>query len=74
MRTKAYLKVKDLIEVGRLLGLTSPNDNVLREAEITREARAARNLQLVVELCLTLIRKDHGTKSISILAKNIVLL
>ncbi|GLJ28279.1 hypothetical protein SUGI_0555830 [Cryptomeria japonica] len=59
-QTGDYLKVEELIEVGRLLGLTSPDDIAVVEAAIAREAGATGDLQLAVELCLSLVRKDHG--------------
>ncbi|KAH9321071.1 hypothetical protein KI387_015710, partial [Taxus chinensis] len=59
-QTGAYLKVEDVIEVARLLGLTSPDDIAVVEAAIAREAGATGDLQLAVELCLALVRKDHG--------------
>eukprot|EP01018_Ginkgo_biloba_P007103 Gb_24496 [translate_table: standard] len=60
-QTGAYLKVEELIEVARLLGLTSSDDIAVVEAAIAREAGATGDLQLAVDLCLILARKDHGS-------------
>ena len=59
-KTGAYLKAEELIEVARLLGLNSPDDIAMVEEAIAREAVTTGDLQLVVDLCLVLVRKDHG--------------
>jgi len=59
-KTWDYLKAGELIEVARLLGLNSPDDIATVEEVIAREAGATGDMQLAVELCLRLVRKDHG--------------
>ncbi len=56
----AYLHVDELIEVAKLLGLSSPEDISAVEEAIAREAAVAGDLQLAFDLCLVLAKKGHG--------------
>ncbi|XP_020256602.1 MAG2-interacting protein 2 isoform X2 [Asparagus officinalis] len=56
----AYLNVDELIEIAKLLGLTSQEDIASVEEAIAREAAVAGDLQLAFDLCLVLARKGHG--------------
>lgn len=56
----AYLHVDALIEVAKLLGLSSPEDISAVEEAIAREAAVAGDLQLAFDLCLVLAKKGHG--------------
>ncbi|KAK8936142.1 hypothetical protein KSP39_PZI013472 [Platanthera zijinensis] len=59
-QTGAYLNVKELIEVAKLLGLESPDDIAAVEEAIAREGAVAGDLQLASDLCLGLAKKGHG--------------
>ncbi|KAJ7965299.1 MAG2-interacting protein 2 [Quillaja saponaria] len=59
-QTGAYLHVDELIEVGKLLGLRSPEHISAVEEAIAREAAVAGDLQLAFDLCLVLAKKGHG--------------
>ncbi|KAL5805206.1 hypothetical protein ACOSQ3_032006 [Xanthoceras sorbifolium] len=56
----AYLHVDELLEVAKLLGLSSPEDISAVEEAIAREAAVAGDLQLAFDLCLVLTKKGHG--------------
>ncbi|KAL9459753.1 hypothetical protein AB3S75_003035 [Citrus x aurantiifolia] len=56
----AYVHVDELIEVAKLLGLSSPEDISAVEEAIAREAAVAGDLQLAFDLCLVLAKKGHG--------------
>ncbi|KAH9716688.1 MAG2-interacting protein 2 [Citrus sinensis] len=56
----AYLHVDELIDVAKLLGLSSPEDISAIEEAIAREAAVAGDLQLAFDLCLVLAKKGHG--------------
>ncbi|CAL1404449.1 unnamed protein product [Linum trigynum] len=57
----AYIHVDEVIEVAKLLGLSSPYDISAVEEAIAREAAVADDLQLAFDLCLVLSRKGHGS-------------
>jgi hypothetical protein len=59
-QTGAYLHVDELIEVAKLLRLSSPEDISAVEEAIAREAAVAGDLQLAFDLCLVLAKKGHG--------------
>lgn len=56
----AYLNVEELIEVAKLLGLSSQDDISAVQEAIAREAAVAGDLQLSFDLCLSLAKKGHG--------------
>lgn len=56
----AYLHVDELIEIARLLGLSSQDQISAVEEAIARQAAAADDLQLAFDLCLVLAKKGHG--------------
>ncbi|XP_074291761.1 MAG2-interacting protein 2 [Silene latifolia] len=56
----AYLNVDELIEVAKLLGLSSQEDISAVQEAIAREAAVAGDLQLAFDLCLVLARKGYG--------------
>ncbi|KAM7274316.1 hypothetical protein ACFE04_028980 [Oxalis oulophora] len=56
----AYLHVDELIEVAKLLGLSSSDDISAVEEALAREAAVAGDLQLAFDLCLVLVKKGHG--------------
>lgn len=57
----AYLNVDGLIEVAKLLGLSSQDDISSVQEAIAREAAVAGDLQLSFDLCLVLAKKGHGS-------------
>ncbi|KAL7183536.1 hypothetical protein ACSBR2_025854 [Camellia fascicularis] len=57
----AYLNVDELIEIAKLLGLSSQDDMATVEEAIAREAAVAGDLQLAFDLCLVLAKKGHGS-------------
>ncbi|CAI9086949.1 OLC1v1020891C1 [Oldenlandia corymbosa var. corymbosa] len=57
----AYLNVEELIEIAKLLGLTSHEDMSAVQEAIAREAAVAGDLQLASDLCLVLAKKGHGS-------------
>ncbi|XP_022959224.1 MAG2-interacting protein 2-like [Cucurbita moschata] len=57
----AYIHVEELIQVGKLLGLSSPTEISAVEEAIAREAAVAGDLQLAFDLCLGLTKKGHGS-------------
>ncbi|PKA60686.1 hypothetical protein AXF42_Ash006320 [Apostasia shenzhenica] len=59
-QTGAYLNVEELIEVAKLLGLSSQDDIAAVEEAIAREAAVTGDLQLASDLCLVLAKKGHG--------------
>ncbi|XP_073099912.1 MAG2-interacting protein 2 [Elaeis guineensis] len=59
-QTGAYLNVEELIEIGKLLGLSSQDDIAAVEEAVAREAAIAGDLQLAFDLCLVLAKKGHG--------------
>ncbi|KAL6127522.1 hypothetical protein ACLB2K_070887 [Fragaria x ananassa] len=58
--TGAYLHVDELIEIAKLLGLSSPDNISSVQEAIAREAAVAGDLQLALDLCLVLAKKGHG--------------
>ncbi|XP_057520836.1 MAG2-interacting protein 2 isoform X2 [Amaranthus tricolor] len=56
----AYLNVDEIINVAKLLGLSSQEDISVVQEAIAREAAVAGDLQLAFDLCLVLARKGHG--------------
>lgn len=56
-----YLNVDELIEVSKLLGLSSQDDISAVQEAIAREAAVAGDLQLAFDLCLVLAKKGHGS-------------
>ncbi|KAK9292568.1 hypothetical protein L1049_020542 [Liquidambar formosana] len=56
----AYLHVDELIEIAKLLGLSSQDDLSAVEEAIAREAAVAGDLQLAFDLCIILAKKGHG--------------
>ncbi|CAL9082320.1 unnamed protein product [Musa acuminata var. zebrina] len=60
-QTGAYLNVEELIEIAKLLGLSSPDDIAAVEEAVAREAAVAGDLQLAFDLCLVLAKKGHGS-------------
>lgn len=59
-QTGVYLHVDELIEISRLLGLSSPDEISAVQEAIAREAAVAGDLQLALDLCLVLAKKGHG--------------
>lgn len=59
-QTGAYLNVEELIEIAKLLGLSSQDDIAAVEESVAREAAIAGDLQLAFDLCLILTKKGHG--------------
>ena len=59
-QTGAYLHVDEIIEIAKLLGLSSPDDISAVQEAIAREAAVAGDLQLALDLCLVLSKKGHG--------------
>ncbi|XP_052190768.1 MAG2-interacting protein 2 isoform X2 [Diospyros lotus] len=57
----AYLNVDELIEIAKLLGLSSQDDISAVQEAIAREAAVAGDLQLAFDLCLVLVKKGHGS-------------
>ncbi|PSS32975.1 MAG2-interacting protein [Actinidia chinensis var. chinensis] len=57
----AYLSVDELIEIAKLLGLSSHEDISAVQEAIAREAAVAGDLQLAFDLCLVLAKKGHGS-------------
>lgn len=57
----AYMHVDELIQVGKLLGLSSPTEISAIEEATAREAAVAGDLQLAFDLCLGLTKKGHGS-------------
>ncbi|XP_047324264.1 MAG2-interacting protein 2 [Impatiens glandulifera] len=56
----AYLNVDELIEIAKLLGLSSQDDISVVQETIAREAAVAGDLQLAFDLCIILAKKNHG--------------
>lgn len=56
----SYLNVEELVEVAKLLGLSSQDDISAVQEAIAREAAVAGDLQLSFDLCLALAKKGHG--------------
>ncbi|KAL9163068.1 hypothetical protein ABFS82_06G017900 [Erythranthe guttata] len=57
----AYLNVDELIEIAKLLGLSSQQDISTVQEAIAREAAFAGDVQLAFDLCLVLAKKGHGS-------------
>ncbi|KAI3457970.1 hypothetical protein Pfo_014633 [Paulownia fortunei] len=57
----AYLNVDELIEIAKLLGLSSQEDISTVQEAIAREAAFAGDVQLAFDLCLVLVKKGHGS-------------
>ncbi|KAF6162273.1 hypothetical protein GIB67_008402 [Kingdonia uniflora] len=60
-QTGAYLNVDEIIEIAKLLGLSSQDEISAVEEAVAREAAVAGDLQLAFDLCLVLSRKGHGS-------------
>ncbi|KAL9237446.1 hypothetical protein vseg_011993 [Gypsophila vaccaria] len=56
----AYLNVDEIIEVAKLLGLSSQEEICAVQEAIAREAAVAGDLQHAFDLCLVLARKGYG--------------
>ncbi|KAJ7565349.1 hypothetical protein O6H91_02G056800 [Diphasiastrum complanatum] len=59
-QSSSFLRVEEIKEVARLLGLTSQDDLAVVEAAIAREAAAAGNFEIATGLCLGLLKKAYG--------------
>lgn len=59
-QTGAYLHVAEIIEIAKLLGLSSPDDISAVQEAIAREAAVAGDLHLARDLCIELAKKGHG--------------
>ncbi|PIN16554.1 putative protein (Neuroblastoma-amplified protein) [Handroanthus impetiginosus] len=57
----AYLNVDELIEIGKLLGLSSQEGIATVQEAIAREAAYVGDVQLAFDLCLVLAKKGHGS-------------
>ncbi|KAH0691659.1 hypothetical protein KY289_019017 [Solanum tuberosum] len=57
----AYLNVDEIIELAKLLGLSSYDDISAVQEAIAREAAVVGDLQLAFDLCLVLAKKGHGS-------------
>ncbi|GER33412.1 neuroblastoma-amplified sequence [Striga asiatica] len=57
----AYLNVDEIIEVAKLLGLSSQEEISTVQEAIAREAAFAGDVQLAFDLCLVLAKKGHGS-------------
>ncbi|XP_059316602.1 MAG2-interacting protein 2 [Lycium ferocissimum] len=57
----AYLNVDEIIELAKLLGLSSHDDISAVQEAIAREAAVVGDLQLAFDLCLVLAKKGHGS-------------
>lgn len=57
----AYLNVDELIEIAKLLGLSSQQEISTVQEAIAREAAFAGDVQLAFYLCLALAKKGHGS-------------
>lgn len=58
--TGAYLNVDELIEIARLLGLSSEDDISSIQEAVAREAAVTGDLQVAFDLCYILAKKGHG--------------
>lgn len=56
----AYLDVDELIEIAKLLGLSSQEDIAAVQETVAREAAVAGDLQQAFDLCVILAKKGHG--------------
>ncbi|KAH6838206.1 neuroblastoma-amplified sequence protein [Perilla frutescens var. hirtella] len=57
----AYLNVDELIEMAKLLGLSSQEEISRVQEAIAREAAFTGDIQLASDLCLVLAKKGHGS-------------
>lgn len=57
----AYLNVDELIEIAKLLGLSSQEEISIVQEAIAREAAFTGDVQLAFDLCLVLAKKGHGS-------------
>ncbi|KAJ4975918.1 hypothetical protein NE237_001024 [Protea cynaroides] len=57
----AYLNGDELIEIAKLLGLTSQDEIAAVQEALAREAAVSGDLQLAFDLCLVLVQKGHGS-------------
>ncbi|CAN4085664.1 unnamed protein product [Withania somnifera] len=57
----AYLNVDEIVELAKLLGLSSHDDISAVQEAIAREAAVIGDLQLAFDLCLVLTKKGHGS-------------
>ncbi|EPS68666.1 hypothetical protein M569_06101, partial [Genlisea aurea] len=56
-----YMNVDELIEIARLLGLSSQEEISAVQEAIAREAAFAGDMQLAFDLCLVLAKRGHGS-------------
>ncbi|KAK4362884.1 hypothetical protein RND71_018125 [Anisodus tanguticus] len=56
----AYLNVDEIVELAKLLGLSSHDDISAVQEAIAREAAVVGDLQLAFDLCVVLAKKGHG--------------
>ncbi|CAM6100690.1 unnamed protein product [Calypogeia fissa] len=54
------MNILEIMELAKLLGLSSPDDTAAIEAVIARESAAAGEFGLALDMCLALARKGHG--------------
>lgn len=59
-QTGTYLDVDELIEIAKLLGLTSQDDIAAVQEVVAREAGVTGDLQQAFDLCVVLAKKGHG--------------
>lgn len=57
----AYLNVDELVEIAKLLGLSSQEEISRVQEAIAREAATTEDMQLASDLCLVLAKKGHGS-------------
>ncbi|XP_058097658.1 MAG2-interacting protein 2 isoform X2 [Magnolia sinica] len=60
-QSRAYLDIDELIEIAKLLGLSSQDDIAAVQEAVAREAAVTGDLQQAFDLCLLLAKKDHGS-------------
>ncbi|XP_062204468.1 MAG2-interacting protein 2-like isoform X2 [Phragmites australis] len=59
-QTGAYLHFEEIIDVAKLLGLSSGEEIAAVEEAIAREAVVNGDLQLAFDICINLTKKGHG--------------
>ncbi|KAL5719141.1 hypothetical protein ACHQM5_011963 [Ranunculus cassubicifolius] len=60
-QTGTYLNVDELIDVGKVLGLSSQDDIAAVREVVAREAAVSGDLQLAFDQCLVLAKMGHGS-------------
>ncbi|KAL5982892.1 hypothetical protein ACLOJK_016971 [Asimina triloba] len=60
-QTGGFLDADEIIEIAKLLGLSSQDDVASVQEAIAREAAVRGDLQQAFDLCLVLARKSHGS-------------